>query len=162
MQTNSDSICINYNITGENAAEFDRPDATLVFVEKANETIATPIFFQRGDFLEEGCWEERVNGKVFLSNLKWSSNKTTNGIVQILSYGNKTVLLSLTGGKILLSGNIVAFSIANLTERDKETRFLSNCSNNRTELVNIGHLLRTNAFENSIQVFFQHLFAKLV
>ena len=46
---------INYNITGENAAEFDRPDATLVFVEKANETITTPIFFQRGDFLEEGC-----------------------------------------------------------------------------------------------------------
>ena len=145
---------IKYNITGENAAEFDRPDATLVFVEKANETITTPIFFQRGDFLEEGCWEERVNGKVFLSNLKWSSNKTTNGIVQILSYGNKTLPLSFTGGKILPSGNIVAFSIGNLTERDNKTRFLSNCSNNGTELVNIGHLLRTNAFENSIQVFF--------
>ena len=145
---------IKYNITGENAAEFDRPDATLVFVEKANETITTPIFFQRGDFLEEGCWEERVNGKVFLSNLKWSSNKTTNGIVQILSYGNKTLPLSFTGGNILPSGNIVAFSIGNLTERDNKTRFLSNCSNNGTELVNIGHLLRTNAFENSIQVFF--------
>ena len=145
---------INYNITGENAVEFDRPGTTLIFVEKANETITKPIFFQHGDLLEEGCFEGRVNGKVFLSNLKWSVNKTTNGIVQVLSYGNKTLPLSLTGGKILASGNIEPFSITNATKVDEKTRFLSNCSNKGMEQVNIGHYLRTNAFEYSIQVFF--------
>ena len=145
---------INYNITGENAVEFVRPGTTLIFFEKANETITKPIFFQHGGFLEEGCFEERVNGKVFLSNLKWSSNKTTNGIVQVLSYGNKTLPLSLTGGKVLPSGNIEAFSITNATEVDDKTRFLSNCSNKGIEQVNIGHYLRTHAFEYSIQVFF--------
>ena len=145
---------IKYNISGENAAEFDRPGTTLIFIEKANETITMPISFQRGDVLEEGCFKERVNGKVFLSNLKWSSNKTTDGVIQVLSYENKALPLSFIGGKILPSGNIDAFSMENLTDVDNTIQFLSNCFNNGTELVNIGHLLRTHAFEYSIQVFF--------
>ena len=145
---------IKYNITGKNADEFDIPGSTLVFIEKADGTFTTPISFQRGDILEEGCFKEEVNGKVFLSNLRWLPNKTTNGVIQVLSYGNKTLPLSLTGGKILPSGNIVAFSVANLTDVDNKTQFLSNCSNRGTELVNIGHLLRTHAFEYSIQAFF--------
>ena len=145
---------IKYNISGENAAEFDRPGTTLIFIEKANETITMPISFQRGDVLEEGCFKERVNGKVFLSNLKWSSNKTTDGVIQVLSYENKALPLSFIGGKILPSGNIDAFSMENLTNVDNTIQFLSNCFNNGTELVNIGHLLRTHAFEYSIQVFF--------
>ena len=145
---------ITYNITGENAAEFDRPGSTLVFIEKPNGTFTTPISFQRGDILEEGCFKERVNGKVFLSNLQWLPNKTTNGIIQVLSYGNRTLPLSLTGGKILTSGNIETFSITNLTEVNNKTGFLGNCSNKGIELVNLGHFLRTHAFEYSIQVFF--------
>ena len=79
----------------------------------------------------------------------------TNGLVQVLSYGNKTLPLSFTGGKILPSGNIVTFSVGNLISHvDNHSRFLSNCSNKETGLVNIGHLLRTHAFEYSIQVFF--------
>ena len=151
---NSGFYRIKYNVTGENAFEFDRPRSTLVFIEKANGTITTPISFKRGDILEEGCFKEGLNGKVFLSNLQWLPNKTTDGIIQVLSYENKTLPLSLTGGKILPSGNIETFSIRNLTEINNQTRFLDNCSYKGIELVNIGHFLRTHAFEYSIQVFF--------
>ena len=145
---------IKYHITGKNAVEFDRPVSTLVFIEKANGTLTTPISFQRGNILEEGCFKEEVNGKVFLSNLQWLPNKTTNGVIQVLSYGKKTLPLSLTGGAILPSGNIEEFSKRNLTEVNNKTRFLGNCSKKGIQLINIGHFLRTHAFEYSIQVFF--------
>ena len=56
---------IKYNITGENAVEFDKPDSTVVFTDKANETIVAPICYQCGGALEKGCFTEKKQ-KLFI------------------------------------------------------------------------------------------------
>ena len=145
---------IKYNITGENAVEFDKPDSTVVFIDKANETIVAPICYQCGGALEKGCFTEKNKTFLFTSNLQWSATKTTRGITQILAYGNKTLPLSLTGGQILTSDSIESYSIRNELEAEKTNRFIRNCSIKGLEQVNIGSILRTHAFEYSIQVFF--------
>ena len=145
---------IKYNITGENAVEFDKPDATVVFIDKANETIVAPICYQCGGVLEKGCFTEKNKNILFTSNLQWSATKTTRGITQILAYGNKTLPLSLTGGQIFTSGSIESYSVRNELEAEKTNRFIRNCSIRGAEQVNIGSILRTHAFEYSIQVFF--------
>ena len=145
---------IKYNITGENAVEFDKPDSTVVFTDKANETIVAPICYQCGGALEKGCFTEKNKNFLFTSNLQWSATKTTRGITQILAYGNKTLPLSLTGGQILTSGSIESYSIRNELEAEKTNRLIRDCSIKGLEQVNIGSILRTHAFEYSIQVLF--------
>ena len=145
---------IKYEVSGENAADFDTPHSTLVFVDKANETLNKPICYQCGGVLEKGCFTRNVTSKVFVSNLQWSATKTTRGITQILSYGNKALPLSLTGGQILSAGTVETYSGRNIIEADNATRFSSNCSNEVETLLDIGNILRTHAFEYSIQVFF--------
>ena len=145
---------IKYNITGENAVEFEKPDSTVVFTDKANETIVAPICYQCGGALEKGCFTEKNKNFLFTSNLQWSATKTTRGITQILAYGNKTLPLSLTGGQILTSGSIESYSIRNELEAEKTNRLIRNCTIKGLEQVNIESILRTHAFEYSIQVFF--------
>ena len=145
---------INYKVSGENAADFDIPHSTLVFVDRANETINTQICYRCGGVLEMGCFTKNVTSKVFVSNLQWSATKVTRGITQILAYGNKALPLSLTGGQILLAGTTETYSGTNIIEVDNATRFISNCSNEAEMLLDIGNILRTHAFEYSIQVFF--------
>ena len=145
---------IKYNITGENAVEFDNPDSTVVFIDKAKKTIAVPICYLCGGILEKGCFTEKNKNLIFTSNLQWSGRKTTRGITQILAYGNKTLPLSLTGAQILTSDSIVLCSVRNELEAEKTNRFIRNCSIKGIEEVNIGSILRTHAFEYSIQVYF--------
>ena len=145
---------INYEISGENADEFDIPDSTLVFVNKANETIYAPICYHCGGVLKKGCFSINDTNKVFLSNLRWSATKTTKGITQILTYGNRTLPLSLTGGQTISSLTEETYCGNNIIEALNATNFISNCSDKGEVVLNIGHILRTNTFEYSIQVFF--------
>ena len=145
---------LKYNVTGENAADFDVPGPTFIFVYKTNESVTSSFGYSSVGILKEGCFTEKVKDQIFLSNLQWSANKTTRGVAQILAYGNKTLPLSLTGGKILSSGKIETYNIGNVIEVENATRFINNCSKEGVELVNIGSILRTNAFEYSIQEFF--------
>ena len=145
---------VKYNVTGENAADFHVPGPTFIFFYKTNESVTSPFAYSRGGILKEGCFTEKVKEKLFLSNLHWSANKTTRGITQILAYGNKTLPLSLTGGKILSSGRIKTYNMGNVIDVENATRFITNCPKEGVELVNIGSILRTNAFEYSIQEFF--------
>ena len=145
---------VKYNVTGENAADFDVPGPTFIFVYKTNESVISPFAYSRGGILKEGCFTEKVKDQKFLSNLQWSANKTTRGITQMFAYGNKTLPLSLTGGKILSSGKIETYNIGNVTQVENATTFISNCSKKGVEMVNIGNILRTNAFEYTIQEFF--------
>ena len=147
-------VSIKYNVSGENADEFEKPDSTVLFVDEANKTIFTPICYPCGGILAKGCFMETVNNRSFTSNLKWSSLKKSFGITQILAYENKTLPLSLTGGQIMPSGTIKTYSLRNEVEVNNAIRFIDNCSNKREKLVNIGNILRTNTFEYSIQVFF--------
>ena len=145
---------IKYEVSGENAANFDVPHSTLVFVDKANETLNTLICYQCGGVLPKGCFTKNVTSKVFVSNLQWSATKATRGITQILAYGNKALPLSLTGGQILSAGTTKTYSGRNIIEADNATKFSSNCSKRAEKLLDIGNILRTHAFEYSIQVFF--------
>ena len=145
---------IKYNITGENTDEFDNPNSTVVFIDKANETIVVPICYLCGGILEMGCFTEKKKNLIFTSNLQWSEAKMTRGITQILAYGNKRLPLSLTGAQILTSSSIELYSVRNELEAEKTNRFIRNCSIKVVEQVNIGSILRTHAFEYSIQVFF--------
>ena len=145
---------VKYNVTGENTADFHVPGPTFIFFYKTNESVTSPFAYSRGGILKEGCFTEKVKEKLFLSNLQWSANKTTRGITQIFAYGNKTLPLSLTGGKILSSGKIETYNLENVIEVENATTFITNCSKERVKLVNIGSILRTNAFEYSIQEFF--------
>ena len=145
---------IKYEVSGENAADFDTPQSTLVFVDKANETLNATICYQCGGVLEKGCFTKNVTSKVFVSNLQWSATKATTGITQILAYGNKALPLSLTGGQILSAGTTEMYSGRNIIEADNASRFSSNCSKESETLLDIGNILRTHAFEYSIQVFF--------
>ena len=145
---------IKYKITGDNEAEFDTPDETLGFVDDANERVITPICYKCGGILEEGCFTEKINNIVFMSYLQWSSSKLTKGIIQILTYENKTLPLSLTGGQISSSNNLPTFNVENIIKADNTTKFFKRCSNKVEEPINMGFILRTNVFEYSIQVFF--------
>ena len=145
---------VKFNFTGENAADFHVPGPTFVFFYKNNESVTLPFAYSRGGILKKGCFTEKVKEKLFLSNLQWSANKTTRGITQIFTYGNKTLPLSLTGGKILSSGRIKTYNMGNVIDVENATRFITNCPKEGVELVNIGSILRTNAFEYSIQEFF--------
>ena len=44
---------IKYEISGKSADEFDTPESTLIFVDKANETIYAPICHQCGGVLKK-------------------------------------------------------------------------------------------------------------
>ena len=149
---------IKYNITGENAPEFEKPDSTFLFADEDNKTIFTPICYPCGGILTKGCFMETIKNKSFTSNLRWSSTKRSFGITQILAYENKTLPLSLTGGQILPSGTIKTYGVGNELEANNAIRFIDNCSNKREEPVNIGNILRTHTFEYSIQVFFNAYF----
>lgn len=94
-------IHIKYNITGNNAAEFDNPNSTIVFIDKTNETVYKPICYQCDGILENGCFTVRHKNFIFTSYLQWSGNKTTRGVTQLLAYENNTLPLPLTGIKIL-------------------------------------------------------------
>ena len=143
-----------YEISGENADEFDIPEPTIIFVDKANETMYAPICYKCGGVLKKGCFSINDTRKVFLSNLQWSATKTTKGITQILTYGNSALPLSLTGGQILSSLSKNIYRGANIKEAVNASNFSSNCSDEGEVVVNIGSILRTNTFEYSIQVFF--------
>ena len=145
---------IKYEISGENADEFDIPEPTIIFVDKANETMYAPICYKCGGVLKKGCFSINDTRKVFLSNLQWSATKTTKGITQILTYGNSALPLSLTGGQILSSLSKNIYRGANIKEAVNASNFSSNCSDEGEVVVNIGSILRTNTFEYSIQVFF--------
>ena len=145
---------VKYNVTGENAADFHVPGPTFIFFYKTNESVTSPFAYSRGGILKERCFTEKVKEKLFLSNLQWSANKATRGITQIFAYGNKTLPISLTGGKILSSGKIETYNLENVIEVENATTFITNCSKEGVKLVNIGSILRTNAFEYSIQEFF--------
>lgn len=147
-------LSTKYNVSGGNAAEFDKPDSTVLFVDEANKTNFAPICYSCGGNLAKGCFMEILDNKSFTSNLPWSSSKRTFGITQILAYENKTLPLSLIGGQILPSGLIETYNVRNELEVENVIRFISNCSKKGEELFNIGYILRTNAFEYSIQVFF--------
>lgn len=145
---------IKYEISGKSADEFDTPESTLIFVDKANETIYAAICHQCGGVLKKGCFSISDTRKVVFSNLQWSATQTTKGITQILAYGNSTLPLSLTGGQILSSLAKKIYRGANIMEVVNASNFISNCSDKGEVAVNIGSILRTNTFEYSIQVFF--------
>ena len=147
-------LSIKYNVSGGNAAEFDKPDSTVLFVDEANKTNFAPICYSCGGNLAKGCFMEILDNKSFTSNVPWSSSKRTFGITQILAYENKTLPLSLIGGQILPSGLIETYNVRNELEVENVIRFISNCSKKGENLFNIGYILCTNAFEYSIQVFF--------
>ena len=63
-------IRIKYNITGENAAEFDNPNSTIVFFDKANKTVFDTICYQCDGVLENGCFTVRHKNLLFTSYLK--------------------------------------------------------------------------------------------
>ena len=145
---------IKYNITGENAVEFDNPDSTVVFIDQPTETMVAQICYQCGGVLKKGCFTEKNKNFLLMSNLQWSATKVTRGITQLLSYGNKTLPLSLTGAQVLTSGSIESYNVRNEFEGEKANKFIKNCSTKGVQQVNIGSILRTHAFEYSIQVFF--------
>ena len=145
---------IKYKISGENADEFDTPESTLVFVDKANKTVYSPICYQCGGVLKKGCFSINDTSKVVLSNLQWSVTKTTKGITQILAYEDRTLPLSLTGGQIVSSPNKEIYRGANIMEAVNASNFSSNCSDEGEIVFNVGNIFRTNTFEYTIQVFF--------
>ena len=148
------SFFIKYKIAGENEAEFDNPDHSFGFVDETNKTLITPICYQCGGTLNKGCFTEIVKNITLLSYLPWSSSKVTRGITQVKGYGNNTLPLSLTGGMISSFSNFATYNVGNINETGNLASFSTNCTNKREEPINIGDILRTHAFEYSIQVFF--------
>ena len=71
-----------------------------------------------------------------------------------MGYENNTLPLSLTGGMISSSSNFRTYSVGNMNETGNVTSFSTNCTNKGEEPINIGNILRTNAFECSVQVVF--------
>lgn len=71
---------IKYKISGENAAEFDTPNSTLVFVDEANKATYAPVCYQCDGVLKRGCFSKNISNKVLVSNLQWSASKATKGI----------------------------------------------------------------------------------
>ena len=147
-------LSIKYNISGANAAEFYKPESTVLFVDEANKTNIAPICYSCGGNLAKGCFMKILDKKSFTSNVPWSSSKKTLGTTQIIAYENKALPLSLIGGQILPSGLIETYTVENEFEVKNTINFISNCSKKGEELFNIGYILRTHAFEYSIQVFF--------
>ena len=145
---------IKYKISGENAAEFDNPNSTLVFVDEANKATYAPVCYQCDGVLKRGCFSKNISNNVLVSNLQWSASKATKGITQILTYGNRTLPLSLAGGQTVPYLTTESYSGNNIIEAVNTSTFKSNCSNEGEVVLNIGSILRTNAFEYSIQVFF--------
>ena len=148
------SLFVKYEITGENEADFDNPDHSFGFVDDINKASITPICYQCGGTLKKGCFIEMVKNIALLSYLPWSPSKVTRGITQVMGHENNTLPLSLIGGVISSFSSFAASNVGKTNKTGNFASFSTNCTNKGEEPINIGTILRTHAFEYSVQVFF--------